>query len=388
MDPKLELNPIAVQRGLLMRPQLVFMIIIAAALPMLGCGGKKVCKGEAPGSFASFLENDWRTYCAEYRQHVESPADFTMVKLTTFFGEHPARVTELNKSLYGYDKFETCFESPKEELELRELQTCLQDNDQSDIEITNAWTAISEPWIDDLKLRVQEVSPRMSDAEREAKRQLTKVNEAFDRQARVEGRDWESLQVELKSLDKAISATEGLDKQYKALLEEARPHKALLTMMESNVGPEINAITADTASLRGRHTDLMKTARYLEFAASAAGVKCPASTSGASAELKVAKKVVEARDKEVGGSGPRILTKIRPDASGDIDFERFEGFVCGIRGSENQFEGSPQLCGQYRFVVERQKPAGASKKEWADWVLKSFEESGSNGGIDCALKKK
>jgi hypothetical protein len=36
-------------------------------------------------------------------------------------------------------------------------------------------------------------------------------------------------------------------------------------------------------------------------------------------------------------------------------------------------------------VIERQKNAGA--KSWEDWHVKSFEEAGPDGGVDCALKK-
>ncbi len=372
-----------------MRRKLALLIVVAAAASQLAsCGAGKRCTDQTPGSFSTFLEDEWRAYCVEYHQHIENPTEVTLLQLTKFFSEHPARVKALNKSLYGYEKFESCFESPKAELELRELQTCLQDNDQSDVEITNAWSAVAEPWAEDLQLRVAEISPRLSDAEREAKRQLKKVSEAFDFQTRLEGRDWESLQVELKSLDKAMAGIEGVDTEFGKVLAQGKNHEALSETMQAGVAPQINAIAADLASLRGRHADLLKTAHYLEYASLAAGVKCPDSAKGANSEMATAKKIVTGRNNEVGGSGPKILTKTRPDSSGDIDFERFEGFVCGTRGPENQFEGSPQLCGQYRYVVERQKPAGASKKEWGDWTLKSFEESGSNGGVDCTLKKK
>lgn len=361
-------------------------VTAAMLAPTTSCGGAKRCTERTPASFATFLDDDWRAYCEEYHAHVESPANYSLVDLTEFFGEHPARVKELTKSLYAFDKYETCFKTPKEELELRNLQTCLQDNDQSDIEISNAWASQAEPWVEELQLRVQEVSPRISDAEREAKRQLKKVGESFDFHSRVEGQDWESLQVELKSIDKALAGVEGIDGEYKKVASKGTENAALVRVMESQVGPQVNAIAADVSSLRGRYDDLAKTAKYLEFAASSAGVPCPKSLKGARKELKIAKKIASGRNNEVGGSGVRILSKIRADASGDTDFERFEGYVCGIRGPENQFEGSNQLCGQYRYVIERQKPNGT--KDWSDWTLKSFEESGASGGVDCALKKK
>ena len=192
----------------------------------------------------------------------------------------------------------------------------------------------------------------------------------------------------MNSLDKALATLEAVDADFKAVVAIGQPNDALTATMQSVAAPKINAVTADTAALRTRHTTLTQIARYLELASNSAGVPCPKSAKGANAELRVAQKVVAGRNAEVAGSGPRILTRTRADASGDVDFERFEGFVCGNRSAENQFEGTPRLCGQFRFVVERQKPGGASNREFSDWSLKSFEESDSSGGVDCALKKK
>lgn len=361
------------------------VLCAAAFAPLAACGGPKVCKEQNPGSFSTFLDNEWRSYCSEYRAHVESPANYTLVDLTTFLAAHPKRVKELEKTLYRFEKFESCFENPKEELELRELQTCLQDNDQSDLEITNAWTSQAEPWVQDLQLRVQAITPRIGDAEREAQRQRKKVGEAFDMQSAVEGRAFESLQVELKSLDKAIAEVEGVDRDFKAIVAQGQGHDALARTMGEQVAA-VNTIIADIASLRARHDALSSEARFLELASLSAGIACPPTLKGASKELKIAQKVAGGRNNEVGGSGVRVLTNVRADASGENDFERFEGFVCGVRGPENQFDGATQLCAQYRFVIERQKQTGT--KDWAEWSLKSFEEAGPSGGVDCALRKK
>lgn len=371
-----------------MKHPVIAVLLLGGAVSMFtACGpSKKLCKEKTPASFATFLDEDWRAYCTEYRAHVEQPGRYELKELATFFGNHSARVKELNKDLYSHEKFETCFESPKEELELRELQTCLQDNDQTDIEIANAWGAVADPWVEDLQLRVAEISPRMGDAAREAKRQEKKVGEAFDFHNKLEGRDWESLQVELKSLDKAIAQVEGIDAQFNELVKAGEGHAALSRAMEGEYAPEINAIVAEVADLRQKHTELNEAARYLEFAWGAAGVVCPKTLKGANKELRTAKKVVASKNNEVGGGGPRITSKTRADSSGDTDFERFEGVVCGIRGPENQWEGYPQQCAEYRFVVERQKPAG--ERKWGDWAVKSFEETGSDGGVDCTLKKK
>lgn len=366
--------------------KLALAIVCAAAMaPLASCGGPKVCKEQNPGSFNTFLKDEWRTYCEEYRQHVESPASYSLVDLTTFLANHPKRVKELEKTLYRFDKFESCFESPREELELRNLQSCLQDNDQSDLEITNAWTSQAEPWVEDLQLRVQAITPRIGDAEREAQRQRKKVAEAFDFQSKLEGRAFESLQVELLSLDKAIGEVEGVDRDFKAIVAQGQGHEALARAMQEQVA-NVNAIIADIAALRARHDALASEARFLELASLSAGVACPPTLKGASKELKIAQKVAGGRNNEVGGSGVRILTNVRADASGDTDFERFEGFVCGVRGPENQFDGATQLCAQYRFVIERQRPNGTNS--WTDWTLKSFEEAGPSGGVDCALRKK
>lgn len=362
------------------------LILIPLTSMLWGCGGKKLCEERNPASFATFLDEDWRAYCETYRVHTQAPANFTMLELTEFFGNHPGKVKELTKSLYEFNNYETCFKSPKEELELRALQTCLQDNDQADIEVTNAWSTLAEPWVADLRLGVQELTPRFSDAEREASRQERKISDAFEFNKPLEVQEFESLQVELQSLDKAMTPLEDAAREYTALMKRAQGHGALVNLMENDFRPQINAITADVASLRTRHTALAKEVRYLEFAASSAGIPCPKTLRGATAEQRIANSVAKGRNNEVAGSGPRILTKTRADSSGDNEFERFEGFICGIRGAETQFDGKPQLCAQHRFVIERQRPSGAQK--WGDWSLKSFEEAGSNGGVDCALKNK
>ena len=368
------------------RTQIIFIALIASSATLLAsCGPGKTCKEKSPGSFATFLDDEWRSYCDSYQKHIESPGEYPMPELAEFLGNHPAKVKQLEKDLYQHDKYESCFASPKAELELRSLQTCLQDDDTSDLQVVNSFSAVGDPWLEEQKLNLAAIVPRVSDAEREAKRQKTKIAEAFEFQRPVEGEAWKQLAVELKSIDLALQPLEALDSDFSTVRENAAGHKALSRLIEDSFAPEIATIAADAGSLRERVDGLQNTATFLEWATYSAGKKCPESIKKSAKEQKIAKKILTSKNAEVAGGGARVLSVVRKDTSGDTDYERFDGVICGERPAEKQFSG-PKLCGQYRWVIEREK--AKDERKFGDWILKSFEESGPEGGTDCGLKKK
>lgn len=364
------------------------LLILGLILLFGGCsifGKPSVCTERHQGSFATFLDEEWVEYCQEYKDHVQNTANYNMKELTSFFSDHPRRVEELNKTLVRFDKYESCFKSPKEELELRELRSCLQDDDQTDLEIANAWLSQAEPWVKDLEFRVADIQPPINDAEREADRQLRKAAEAFDFKAKMDEAPYQSFAALVAEIDTKLKEVEGVDDEYRTFVQLAKGHKSLTETMADQIGPQINAIAADAQSLRERWRALDEARRYLEFAVNSAGVRCPKGQARAREEMRIAKRIVSGKNKEVGGSGIRIASTIEAEAQGPIDYERFEGFVCGVRQPDNQFPELNRLCGQYQFVIERQK--GSNVDDWESWVLKSFTESGPSGGVDCSLMK-
>jgi hypothetical protein len=372
-----------------MSRKLSICLVISLVAPLAGCtllGKPKRCTERHQGSFATFLDEDWTDYCEAYRAHVERPAQFTLEELTTFFGEHPRRVEEMRQQLLRFEKYETCFQSPKEKLELRNLEGCLADDDQQDLQITNAWTVRAEPWIEDLDYGISDMQPEINDAEREAKRQQKKAAEAFDFHARMNEGSYAGFAEQVSELDEGLQQLEGFQDRYEALLDLAAGNQALTQTMRREFGPKINAIASDVQQLRERYAKLDETRRYIEFAVGSAGVPCPKANRSLRKERRIARKLLSQKNDEVSGSGVRVTRGIYDEKKGPIDYQRIEGHVCGVRSTDNQFEGAPQQCGQYRWVLERQK--GSDVDDWEDWHIKSFEESGPKGGVDCALKKK
>lgn len=363
------------------------LLVVSSSLLVsaTGCGGQKRCTEKTPASFATFLDEEWRVYCAEYTAHVESPQNYELPALAKFFAAHPSRVSNLTKSLYGHKRYESCFSAPREELELRDLQSCLQNNDASDHQMVTALTTAAKPWLDDLMLQQNAVSPKAATAEAEAERLQQKVEFAFNRSTRPEGDDWIAFKARVAEIGASLDAIEGAPAVYEEIRANAAGHAPLARAVESNLGGPISTLGASVASLRERHASLATEASFIEYAWNAAGVRCPASARGASSELSAARKVVAGRNNEVGGTGPRVSGKAKSESDGETDTEQIEGFVCGTRAPASQFEGKPQLCGQFRFVLEREKPS--EERRWGDWTLQSFEESGPEGGIDCKLKK-
>lgn len=354
-------------------------LILSLAIPAVSCGSSKPrrCKE----GFATFLENDWESYCASYKTHIESPTKFTLQDLAKFFGEHPSKIKALNENLYQHQDYEACFVTKREELELRALQSCIAGGDKQDLEILNAWNVASEPWLEDASLDIGELKPKVIEAEQEAIRLGKKVSDAIDAKRKVEEGTFEPFDAQVAEIEKQFSRLGAVEETFKKLEKAAAPNKALSTTLTKEVEPKINAMSADIADLRRRTEALKQVHRYLDFASSAVGVPCPSSKKGASKEEKIAKDIVGGKVGEVRGSAVRVSSEISRDNKGGVDYERFTGFICGVRSTQNQFEGLSQLCGQYQFVIERSK----SGDSWGSWTLKTFEESGPSGGVDCSM---
>ena len=90
-----------------MKHQPMTFLVLAGAISLTAaCGpSKKLCEDKNPASFATFLDEEWRAYCADYRDHVEQPGRYEPTELVAFFGNHSTRVKELNKQLFTHDNF-------------------------------------------------------------------------------------------------------------------------------------------------------------------------------------------------------------------------------------------------------------------------------------------
>lgn len=371
-----------------MKGKLAVCIAGCLAMSLVSCagGGKsKRCTEKSPSSFRTFLDDEWTTYCAAYVQHTEQPSEFTLRELTAFLGAHPGKAKELRQSLARHQDYDTCFDTSKEQLRLRSLESCLTYDEKQQLELINAWKAAVKPWIEETGFEVQGLEARLIEVEQDLQRLRSKGTFHFDRKTPVPPEmieDHERVLAELDALDAKVNELEGAGGRFEDLVENASGAPALVEAMKEDEAPEINAIAAELSDMRQRIDGARGKARFLDYAYRAIGVPCPDGQPRARKESKVAEGLLGSKVKEVNGSGVRIATTTKTDKAGDREVERFTGFVCGVRSPENQFAEMPRQCGQYLFVVERQQ---GEDEEWGEWAVKTFEESGPSGSIDCEL---
>lgn len=356
-----------------------FALLLASS--QLSCGTPSYCN---EGTFPKFLDDEWRTYCAEYADHMEEIGSYGLPELTSFYAQHPAKVAELNESLAKYESPAACFAEKTEQLEYRKLNSCLTNDDAQNQAIGNAWVARAQPWLEDHKLRLGEITPKIGDQLREARRLETKVAEAFEFKAEMDPAAYIKFADENEVLSKQLEKTADIEGEWKNLLKRARDNEALLGMMQSEYGDEVSELVARLADTRAQFNEVMEAQRYLEMGTYAAGKGCPPGLRS-NAEIAIAKKAMASKIKEIRGTAPRPSTGIAKELADELETESFEGFLCAPRGKDNQFADKPQQCAVYKYVLQRDRPV--SERAWGDWTITALEEGGPMAGVDCALMK-
>ena len=364
-----------------------FLILASLAtltLATASCGAPGYCK---EGSYPDFYQDDWKPYCAQYLEHVENPGQFTVEEITGFFATHPSRVKELREKTMSYEKgVDACFQSNREQLEYRDLNSCLEYDDEQKQSIVNSWKARIEPWMENHRLRIGETRPKLGDAKRDATRLMRKTADALEFSREMDTTLFETWSAQLDDLDARIEKGKEMRNEWADLIELAEDNEALSEVMVKDLEPEIKELSFEIDSQREAHDDLLLSRRYLELAVYASGKPCPQGIK-ASKEERVAAKTLASKVKGVKGTKPRVSTTFFTDRREDIDYESFEGYVCGQRSRGNQFAEQPILCGVYRYKLERQKPA-SQKRKWSAWKAIAFEEAGPDAGVDCKLNLK
>lgn len=363
-----------------MKKTLTALALILAS-SQLSCGTPSYCN---EGSFPTFLDSEWRTYCAEFDDHMEEIGSYSLPELTSFYAAHPAKVAELNESLAKYESPAACFVEKTEQLEYRKLNSCLSNDDAQNQAIGNAWVARAQPWLEDHKLRLGEITPKIGDQLREARRLETKVAEAFEFKAEMDPAPYIKFADENEVLAKQLEKTADIEGEWKNLLKIARDNETLVGTMQAQYGSEVTELIARLADARSQFNEVMEAQRYLEMGTYAAGKGCPAGLRS-NAEISIARKALASKVKEVRGTMPRASTGIAKELIEELETESFEGFLCAPRGKDNQFADKPQLCAVYGFVLQRDRPV--TERAWGDWTLTSFEEGGPKAGVDCAIMK-
>ncbi len=359
-------------------------LCLVGCIPLLyvGCASYNKRCGTS-SSFGQFRANAWEPYCESYKQHIENPSQFSMRDMTTFFGNHPAKVKELKQQVGGHGDYEMCFEGGAAELELRELESCLDYDDTQQLAVINAWEATIEPWLEETQFQYDELEPKLIEVEKEMDRFQEKVGVHFANKQPVPQEivdDYAVAMTTLNELEERIDTIQKTGGRFDELVANAKGNPPLVEAMSTGQAPEIDALAAELSSAKDRIDAARKSGRFVGYAFGSVGIPCPRGKS-AKKESKIADDVLGEKLKTVGAKEVQIASEIKTDKKGDVSMERFTGYVCGKRSADNQFEDAPELCGQYQFVIERQK-AGDS---WGAWAVKAFEEAGAGGGVDCDM---
>ncbi len=351
---------------------------------VLSCGAPNYCK---EGSFPEFKEDEWEPYCERYTNYLEDPGQYTVEEVTEFFANHPKKIKELREQTMSYEKgVEACFQSNREQLDYRNLNKCLEYDDEQQQLIVNSWTARIEPWLENHQLRINETRPKLGDAKRTADRLMLKTNDALEFSREMDPSLYEKWVATLDELDERIEKGKRMGREWDDLVDLASESDVLTAAMADQIAPEIADLNKKIEDQRATHDDLTLMRRYLTFAVYASGKPCPQGIKS-SKEQRIADKGLKKELNQTKGTKPRISSSILKDQREDQDYESFTGFICGQRGRGNQFSGQPVLCGIHRFKMERSKPT-SEKRKWTNWRVVSFEESGPDTGVDCRLNKK
>lgn len=356
-------------------------LLILLGVTQLSCGAPSYCR---EGSFPTFLDEEWRGYCSEYAEHVDNVGAYSLNDLTEFFGNHPAKVAELRETLNKFEEPSACFVEERDKLEYRRLESCLVNDDQQNQKIANSWIARAEPWLDDHRLRLAGVIPKIGDQLREATRLERKAAEAFEFRAEIDPGPYQKFADENEALGKELNRTADLEGEWRELLEAAGKNESLTGTMQNKFGADVDELVRKLAEARASYGELLEEQRYLEMATYSAGKPCPQGLRS-SKEVSIAKRALASKIREVRGTPPRAMTSIAKELVEELETESFEGFICARRAADNQFADKPAQCAVYRFVLQRDRPV--SERRWGDWMITAFEEGGPQAGVDCGLMK-
>lgn len=356
-------------------------LLVCSALLSTSCGAPGYCN---QGTFPTFLDDEWRGYCLKYEEHVERPASFELAELTSFLASHPAKAAELRQSIATWDNPAACFQQPRQKLEYRELNSCVQHDEAQRLEMINAWDARAEQWLTRREKQAQNLSPKLGDLKREGTRLMRETGEAFEFQAQMDPAAFLEWEVALREQADAVAQVSRVREEWRDALERAESVEFLKTAMLADFGPRVAALSEDLIGLRDQVSDLQAIRAYLGFAVPAAGKPCPTGIRSRQ-ESRAATSALTKQIGLVSGTEPRVSTKITPDERGEDNYEFFSGFLCGQRHEDKQMKNQTQLCARYDFMLERKKPK--TEKKWGDWYVKKFTEGDEKEGVDCSLLK-
>lgn len=372
-----------------MNPKISFLLLggLSAALSLSACGTPSYCEDEGPKGFSTVRTQNWAPYCEELEARLNEPLNYELTDLTDYFADYPTRAADITEQLSSFDEPDRCFDSKREQLELRSMRSCLEVDEDKEARIQKAWAIRAEPWIEQYEKRIKALRRELNDLNLEATRVDQKISQKFDMNATMESELVDDLTLKLDELQPKIAAVDKAKLDYERFLASSMSNTNFNTFIEESYGTAIKELLDEHENNRFAIAKLRGTERYFRYALNTVGKECEAASS-ASKETRIVRPLLkDAMSKKSAGptlSVDAVVSSKDPDTSADI--ETINGYFCGERSADNQFEGKPQLCAHQHFEILRDRPVG--ERKWTSWRLVETKEGEVNEGVDCALLEK
>lgn len=368
-------------------PALCLIAMTQTSCVSLGLSEPEFCNAGGGYALMPWVEENWTAYCQELDDHLTQPQEYSLKELTAFFSNHSERVDSINSKLRRYDRPDRCFSEPQEQLQLRNLRSCIAEDADQDFRITNSWKVRAEPWIDDYKFRIRKLRKNLETTEKLGNKIEKRLLEKFANNARM---DQPELAVQYdKSINNLEPEVQELAKA-KAELDElislASSNQALASTISGDFAPIIGEVSDKHEKNEELFAKLKRTRDFFVLGSGGVGKSCPRGIR-ARTELKAAKGVLEEEAQKLGTSMGNIgiLSKKRRKDSEDgfSSRESFRAFVCAKRSADNQFQDRPKLCTKYLYTIYREK--GQDDRNWDVWMIKPPVEGAAKDGVDCTM---
>ncbi|GEM_PF-7001488 len=353
-------------------------LAIAALITLSACSNAEKCESKSPGSFGSFLDDDWRTYCNEYEAHVTEPLTYELEDLAEFFGNHHAKVDELNQTLEGFEDVKACFDTNTKFLEFRELENCITSGDLQDVRMLNSFSTAIDPWMEELNLTVGDINPKLNKTERDSTRLLTKASEALDYRRKL-GKEGVRDHIEnIQVLRKKIIRARAKAADYNTFKKSIEPNQALSEKLQEEIQSDYDSNVAKLEKQEERINKMAEAAEIISLIKNTAGKSCPTLRKRYGKETNIAVKSLARYFRKIESGRLRIEGKIKTETKDDEKTQSFSGFACGLR-LKKIVDQDLTLCAVHRFKMTREK----SGRRWSKWKGE-VKEGGKKDGVDCS----
>lgn len=369
---------------------IVFRSVICVLLvgSLGGCGKPDFCSTTGQNSFSSVLEAEWRTYCTDMDRYLTQGADFDLLEVTEFFANHPQRVEEIQSKLVRFHNYDKCFDEPRQQLDLRQLKSCISEGDQAETQMNDAWAALVDESLDHLEQDQAAIEVGLQEQTKDVSRIQEKANHAWSSKSGVLKEEYvAAFRDEIRKLHTRNEANRNRLETFVQARTIAQPNQAFSSFIDEFYMARINQVKKENTHTVKTLDGLLQHLEFFEYSTVAPFRGCPSSMArgkdGKRLETLL-KEILVNRIKELSETVTplvRVTEPLRRDQQGNTMREYVGGVVCGQRPYNEKKYGDNRQCAAYQFVVERKKDVDDS--QWEDWTIASFSDPGLAAGIDC-----